>query len=132
MIFIFQIWKSLTLYQTAIGEKELVLNNNIRDYGLVNIISDANINLNTEIYNNASNLSSGQKQIILLFRLLTKKYKVVMLDEAFENISSDNALMLKNAIRDYQKEALFIEISHSNNFVHRGKEVNFDEINKNI
>ncbi|ADR25116.1 ATP-binding cassette domain-containing protein [Mycoplasma bovis] len=113
-------------------EKELVLNNNIRDYGLVNIISDANINLNTEIYNNASNLSSGQKQIILLFRLLTKKYKVVMLDEAFENISSDNALMLKNAIRDYQKEALFIEISHSNNFVHRGKEVNFDEINKNI
>lgn len=113
-------------------EKELVLNNNIRDYGLVNIISDANINLNTEIYNNASNLSSGQKQIILLFRLLTKKYKIVMLDEAFENISSDNALMLKNAIRDYQKDALFIEISHSNNFVHRGKEVNFDEINKNI
>lgn len=113
-------------------EKELVLNNNIRDYGLVNIISDANINLNTEIYNNASNLSSGQKQIILLFRLLTKKYKVVMLDEAFENISSDNALMLKNAIRDYQKDALFIEISHSNNFVHHGKEVNFDEINKNI
>lgn len=65
-------------------EKVNVLNQNIEKYGLINVINKANINMNIEINNNASNLSSGQKQIILLLRLLTRKYKIVMLDEAFE------------------------------------------------
>lgn len=76
-------------------EKADVLNQNIEKYGLISVINKANINMNIEINNNASNLSSGQKQIILLLRLLTRKYKIVMLDEAFENISVDNSAELK-------------------------------------
>ncbi|CBH40350.1 Mbov_0121 family peptidase domain-containing ABC transporter [Mycoplasmopsis agalactiae] len=113
-------------------EKVNVLNQNIEKYGLINVINKANINMNIEINNNASNLSSGQKQIILLLRLLTRKYKIVMLDEAFENISVDNSAELKKAIKDYQKDALFLEISHSNNFVHNSKEIRLNEINNYI
>ncbi|EIN14939.1 Hypothetical protein, predicted transmembrane protein [Mycoplasmopsis agalactiae 14628] len=113
-------------------EKANVLNQNIEKYGLINVLNKANINMNTEINNNASNLSSGQKQIILLLRLLTRKYKIVMLDEAFENISADNSTELKKAIKDYQKDALFLEISHSNNFVHNTKEIRLNEINNYI
>ncbi|UUM25643.1 cysteine peptidase family C39 domain-containing protein [Mycoplasmopsis agalactiae] len=113
-------------------EKVNVLNQNIEKYGLINVINKANINMNIEINNNASNLSSGQKQIILLLRLLTRKYKIVMLDEAFENISIDNSAELKKAIKDYQKDALFLEISHSNNFVHISKEIRLNEINNYI
>jgi hypothetical protein len=71
------------------------------------------------------NLSSGQRQLINLLQLFCFSYDLILLDEAFENISIDVFAKLKDAIKDFQSEALFIEISHSKKYINNGKIINF-------
>lgn len=105
------------------------LNKNIQKYGLYKIFEEMNFNLNGSIISNGSNLSSGQKQLLLLLKLFARKYDLIMLDEAFENINPSNCELLKKAIKKYQEEALFIEISHNKNYLFKTKEVCFEKIN---
>ncbi|UUM19229.1 Mbov_0121 family peptidase domain-containing ABC transporter [Mycoplasma sp. 1018B] len=105
--------------------------NNILNFGeLPKLINKMKINLNMMLKENASNLSAGQRQFISLLKLFTKKYKLIILDEAFENLDNDIKKDLKIMIKDYQCDALFIEVSHTNNFIFTNKEINFGEINK--
>ena len=71
------------------------------------------------------NLSSGQRQLIHLLQLFCFSYDLILLDEAFENISINVFAKLKDAIKDFQSEALFIEISHSKKYINDGKIINF-------
>lgn len=87
-----------------------------------------NINLSSMIENNGSNLSSGQKQIIHILKLFTTKYDVIVLDEALENIDQESLVFLKESILDFQKNAIFIEVSHNKKFVNLGKEVDFAKL----
>ncbi|VDR41883.1 ABC-type multidrug/protein/lipid transport system ATPase component [Mycoplasmopsis caviae] len=105
------------------------LNVNIQKYNLQNIFSEMNFNINGQIISNGSNLSSGQKQLMLLLKLFTRKYDLVMLDEAFENINLNISSLLKKAIKKYQNDSIFIEISHNKNYVYNNKEVYFEKIN---
>ena len=113
----------------TLGDKDAMKTflNNVDNYSLVSILERASISLESPLRNNASNVSSGQKQIINILRLFAFKYELIILDEAFENVDRDNIKFLSERILDYQ-DSIFIEISHSKKYLTKGKEVNIEEI----
>ncbi|VEU75698.1 ABC transporter ATP-binding protein [Mycoplasmopsis maculosa] len=103
--------------------------NNIEKYNLGNLFSKFKININSEINDSGKNISNGQKQFINLLKLFIKKYKLIILDEAFESIDIENFNLIKEMIKKYQNEAFFVEISHSKKYIFEENEVNFEKIN---
>lgn len=111
---------------TLKNEKALnTLKHNIEKYNLIELLTYFNLFFDTKIENGGMNLSSGQRQLINLLQLFCFSYDLILLDEAFENISIDVFAKLKDAIKDFQSEALFIEISHSKKYINNGKIINF-------
>ncbi|AWX69503.1 Mbov_0121 family peptidase domain-containing ABC transporter [[Mycoplasma] anseris] len=96
---------------------------NFQKYNLEQIFKRFNLYLDRTILRSDTELSSGQKQLINIMSLFTKKYKLILLDEAFENIENEAFDLLKLAIKEVQDEAFFIEISHNNKFIKNGKEI---------
>ena len=111
---------------TLKNEKALnTLKHNIEKYNLIELLTYFNLFFDTKIEDGGMNLSSGQRQLINLLQLFCFSYDLILLDEAFENISIDVFAKLKDAIKDFQSEALFIEISHSKKYINNGKIINF-------
>ena len=111
---------------TLKNEKALnTLKHNIEKYNLIELLTYFNLFFDTKIEDGGMNLSSGQRQLINLLQLFCFSYDLILLDEAFENISIDVFAKLKNAIKDFQSKALFIEISHSKKYINNGKIINF-------
>ncbi|CAM9145124.1 Mbov_0121 family peptidase domain-containing ABC transporter [Mycoplasma todarodis] len=104
---------------------------NYKRYKLHSIVEEMGLSLNKKMLNNASNLSSGQRQLVQLLRLFSQKYELIILDEAFENIESKLCKKIIIAIRKCKEKALFIEISHNNIFVNEGKEVSVESFKQN-
>lgn len=116
----------------CLQNKDLIKNfqENIQKYNLNLIINKMKIDLYENITNNGANFSSGQRQLIMLLRLFTKKFNLILLDEAFENLDAESTQIIFEAIKKFQDQALFIEISHSKKFIWNNKEVNFEQINQ--
>ena len=111
---------------TLKNEKALnTLKHNIEKYNLIELLTYFNLFFDTTIEDGGMNLSSGQRQLINLLQLFCFSYDLILLDEAFENISINVFAKLKDAIKDFQSEALFIEISHSKKYINNGKIINF-------
>ena len=111
---------------TLKNEKALnTLKHNIEKYNLIELLTYFNLFFDTTIEDGGMNLSSGQRQLINLLQLFCFSYDLILLDEAFENISINVFAKLKDAIKDFQSEALFIEISHSKKYINEGKIINF-------
>ena len=111
---------------TLKNEKALnTLKHNIEKYNLIELLTYFNLFFDTKIEDGGMNLSSGQRQLINLLQLFCFSYDLILLDEAFENISINVFAKLKDAIKDFQSEALFIEISHSKKYINEGKIINF-------
>lgn len=111
---------------TLKNEKALnTLKHNIEKYNLIELLTYFNLFFDTKIEDGGMNLSSGQRQLINLLQLFCFSYDLILLDEAFENISINVFAKLKDAIKDFQSEALFIEISHSKKYINNGKIINF-------
>ena len=111
---------------TLKNEKALnTLKHNIEKYNLIELLTYFNLFFDTKIEDGGMNLSSGQRQVINLLQLFCFSYDLILLDEAFENISINVFTKLKDAIKDFQSEALFIEISHSKKYINDGKIINF-------
>ena len=111
---------------TLKNEKALnTLKHNIEKYNLIELLTYFNLFFDTKIEDGGMNLSSGQRQLINLLQLFCFSYDLILLDEAFENISISVFAKLKDAIKDFQSEALFIEISHSKKYINDGKIINF-------
>ena len=113
----------------TLGDKDAIKTflSNVSKYNLVSLLEKASISLESPLRNNASNISSGQKQIINILRLFAFKYELIILDEAFENVDRKNIKFLSKRILDFQK-SIFIEISHSKKYLTKGKEVDIEEI----
>lgn len=101
-----------------------IFENNLQSLGLYTVIENAKLELNSEMVNGGQNFSSGQRQIIMLLKAFAQVPKPLLLDEAFENIDSQNFELFKKAFEQYQE--IIIEVSHSKKFVKKGKEVNFE------
>ena len=111
---------------TLKNEKALnTLKHNIEKYNLIELLTYFNLFFDTKIEDGGMNLSSGQRQLINLLQLFCFSYDLILLDEAFENITINVFAKLKDAIKDFQSEALFIEISHSKKYINNGKIINF-------
>ena len=111
---------------TLKNEKALnTLKHNIAKYNLIELLTYFNLFFDTKIEDGGMNLSSGQRQLINLLQIFCFNYDLILLDEAFENISINVFTKLKDAIKDFQSEALFIEISHSKKYINNGKIINF-------
>ncbi|UUD36835.1 ABC-type multidrug/protein/lipid transport system ATPase component [Mycoplasmopsis californica] len=105
---------------------------NIQKYDLYLILNDFKIDINNFIKTNGENLSTGQKSVIKLLKLFAKKYHLILLDEAFENINTKSKNDLYKAIKSYQNEAFFVEISHQNNkIISEGEVLNIVTNTKN-
>ncbi|VEU59173.1 Mbov_0121 family peptidase domain-containing ABC transporter [Mesomycoplasma neurolyticum] len=121
----------VTVYEFIIDKnstKEKVFVKNIEYYDLTKMLEKWKINLNQKIKNDWSNFSLGQKQIILLLKLFNQKYDLILLDEAFENISDENFDTLKILINDFQNDAIFVEVSHSHKFIKDSKKINVQKL----
>lgn len=119
---------NLTIVELITLKNEKALNtlkHNIEKYNLIELLTYFNLFFDTTIEDGGMNLSSGQRQLINLLQLFCFSYDLILLDEAFENISIDVFAKLKDAIKDFQSEALFIEISHSKKYINNGKIINF-------
>lgn len=57
----------------------------------------------TNIYENAELLSTGEKQMISFARICAMNPDVVILDEVTSNLSWDNEKLIKNAIEEVTK-----------------------------
>ncbi|MEE3928539.1 ATP-binding cassette domain-containing protein [Mycoplasmopsis ciconiae] len=90
---------------------------NYKKYDLHYVFDFLNLHINTFMFNNAQNLSKGQRHFVQLLRLFTQKFDFIYLDEIFENIDKRISEFLILCIKDYQNEAKFIEISHNNIYV---------------
>ncbi|VEU70766.1 ABC-type multidrug/protein/lipid transport system ATPase component [Mesomycoplasma ovipneumoniae] len=112
-------------------EKIQNLINNFQRFDIQEMLYEWQISLDSKFVNNGSNFSSGQKQIIAILQLLTKDFDLILLDEAFENIDEKNFEFLKKVISNYQKNAMFIEISHSKRYViDQGETFDIKDISK--
>ncbi|WP_337899159.1 Mbov_0121 family peptidase domain-containing ABC transporter [Mesomycoplasma ovipneumoniae] len=112
-------------------EKIQNLINNFQRFDIQEMLYEWQISLDSKFVNNGSNFSSGQKQIIAILQLLTKDFDLILLDEAFENIDGKNFEFLKKVISNYQKNAMFIEISHSKRYViEQGETFDIKDISK--
>lgn len=101
--------------------------NNCNRFNLLILFNKIGLNLTMTITNNGQNLSAGQKQLIILLRLLAFRFDVILNDEGLENIDEETVLILKTAINNFQT-AIFIEVSHGQKYLSMGKEVIIDEI----
>lgn len=97
--------------------------NNLIKYKLQPIINHLQLDINNEIILNGENLSTGQKVVIKLLKLFSQEYKLILLDEAFDNIDKLLAKKIINKIKSFQKDAVIIEISHQNNYINKKAEV---------
>ncbi|MGL4343472.1 MAG: Mbov_0121 family peptidase domain-containing ABC transporter [Metamycoplasmataceae bacterium] len=107
---------------------EIVSNN--MDNHFQDILSSFNLTLLTNIEDNGSNFSFGQKQLVQLLPMLIYDYDLIILDEAFENIDYKNFDLIKKYMKNKNKNTIIIEVSHQNKYLLESKEVDFEKINK--
>ena len=106
-----------------------IFKENIMKFNLTKLFIEMGIDLNKPIVNNGENFSSGQKQMLQIMKLFSRKYSLILIDEGIENIDEKKVKWLSHAIRQVQK-GIFIEISHSGKYLSEGKEVSIEKIVK--
>lgn len=102
---------------------------NIEKYNLLGLLKSINLSMDMPLINNGKNISSGQRQIVILLRLFAYKFDLIILDEAFENIDRKKLVGIGMALREFQN-AIFVEVSHSKRYISDGKEVSIESINQ--
>lgn len=105
-------------------ESKEIFEYNLKQPELIEIIKNSGISLNQEIIDGGNNFSAGQKQIIMLLKIFAHQPKLLLLDEAFENVDTTIFELFKNLLARHPE--IIIEISHSKRFVSNGKEVDFE------
>jgi len=81
--------------------------------------------LDTEINNNAENISLGQKQIISFIRIILRNPEFLILDEATANIDTVTEELLQNIINKLPKETSKVIIAHRLNTIKKADEIFF-------
>jgi len=68
--------------------------------------------LNARVGDRAKNLSGGEMQRLSIARMLSKKPKLIILDEATASLDADNEVHIQNVIRETSKNRTTIIIAH--------------------
>ena len=102
-------------------KENICFGQNISDNDLNEIIDKSQLHtvvrrlpagLDTQIGEGGYELSSGQKQLLALARVLAREPKVMILDEATASIDSETEILLEKAIYETMKGRTSIFIAH--------------------
>ncbi|KAJ3253385.1 hypothetical protein HK103_000705 [Boothiomyces macroporosus] len=85
--------------------------------GMKEYVSQLPEKLEHELIGGGSNLSAGQKQLLCLARVLIKKPKVLVLDEASSSIDGEADKLLQTVLRNTLKDTTIISIAHRLNTI---------------
>ncbi|QJR44432.1 Mbov_0121 family peptidase domain-containing ABC transporter [Mycoplasma miroungirhinis] len=101
---------------------------NFKSYNLQNILDYANIKLDTQLENNASNLSNGQQAIVNIFNIFANSYSIILFDEVFEHLDEKVFDKLKEILQKHLKNVYTIEVSHSKKYIFNENIINLNEV----
>jgi ABC-type bacteriocin/lantibiotic exporter with double-glycine peptidase domain len=86
--------------------------NEVATYTGVEDIMAGRSGIETVISSHGENLSTGQKQRLILARALYKKPKILILDEPTSNLDKDSEVVINSIIERLKKEILVIVVTH--------------------
>ena len=75
------------------------------------------LDLNMEIAENGSNLSSGEKQLVCICRAIMRKSQVVILDEATSNIDIVTEARIQSLLETFLENSTVITVAHRINTI---------------
>jgi ABC-type bacteriocin/lantibiotic exporter with double-glycine peptidase domain len=113
------VYQNPTLFNRTIYENiSYGTNNNIQDiqnvikyYGLQDFIMKFKEGLNTQVGKNGLNISGGQRQIILILRIIVQNKKILLFDEPTSSLDEDYKNILFNIIKKLNNKIIII-ITH--------------------
>ena len=105
--------------------------NKYSDIEIINILNDFclfkdmdnNEKLKLEIKEGGKNLSNGQKQLICFARAITKKNKIIILDEATSSLDLETEKIIQLNMEKYFKNITLIMITHHIHMVKNCKKI---------
>ena len=121
---------SCTVYQyltNNIKNKTDIFLESVEQYKLLDLFEKMNLQLSDHLDSNAKNLSAGQKQFLLLMKLFSGNYSLVLLDEAFENLDFNILEDLQKILKKRLQNNLVLEISHRKNYLFDAKELDCEQ-----
>jgi len=80
--------------------------------GLQKVMEQKTLSLDFEVFENGSNLSEGQKQLISLTRVLISNPSLLVMDEATANIDHYHEKLIHNAVSTVMKGRTCLTIAH--------------------
>lgn len=101
------------------------LYNELKKVGLEKFIDKFEKGLETEINNNAENISLGQKQIISFIRTILRKPELLILDEATANIDTVTEELLQDIINKLPEDTAKVIIAHRLNTIKKADQIFF-------
>ena len=105
--------KNNILMHKNVSPKEL--NKALKVSTLDKVLKDKNISLDYILEENGHNLSSGERQKVLIARALIKNSSVIIFDETMNEIDIDNEKnILKRLFTEYKKTIVLISHRNSN------------------
>ena len=121
---------SCTVYQyltNNIKNKTDIFLESVEQYKLLDLFEKMNLQLSDHLDSNAKNLSAGQKQFLLLMKLFSGNYSLILLDEAFENLDFNILEDLQTVLKKRLENNLVLEISHRKNYLFDAKELDCEQ-----
>lgn len=98
------------IYKREVNEKDLSKVINIAD--IESVVKNKPLNFNYLLEENASNISGGERQKIVLARSLLKKSDVYLFDESFNEIDVESENKILKNMFNYYKNNTMIVVSH--------------------
>ncbi|HIH7911705.1 TPA: ABC transporter transmembrane domain-containing protein [Streptococcus suis] len=96
------------------SDQTKLFNKMVRSGIFENLLKNLDYGFETSIYENGSNLSEGQKQIISFCRTILSSRKILIFDEGFSNIDSDTENKLLKFMFENLKDNILLFIDHGN------------------
>ncbi|AKU79514.1 ATP-binding cassette domain-containing protein [Spiroplasma turonicum] len=86
--------------------------NVFKAFNFYEILENNSIDVSKEIYENGTNLSKGQRQIINFISLFFTDKEIYLIDEPLSNVEKDTAYYLFKCFYEYKSNALIIMCDH--------------------